>query len=379
MSRVAMLAHSTLPRGGVVHAMSLCEALTALGCEAVLHAPDASGAGFFRRAASATRAFPVAPAPPDMTAMVAQRIADYVGWLRREGNRGFDVFHAHDGISGAALARLKREGLIAGFVRTVHHLDVFSDPRLNAWQDASIREADAVLAVSELWRRRLRDAFGREAAMSGNGVDLGRYNPARGGEDALRARLRLGDGPVFLAVGGVEARKNTRAMLHAFDAVSRETPAARFVVAGGASLLDHKAYQAGFRADLAAMGQRAAAVVLMGPVADAEMPALYRLATALVFASVKEGFCLCVLEAMACGSPVVVSRMAPFTEYLSEGEALFCDPDDPASIAAAMRAAMQPDEARRARGLAVAAQHSWDAVAQRNLALYRRLREPTDA
>ena len=54
MSRVAMLAHSTLPRGGVVHAMSLCEALTALGCEAVLHAPDASGAGFFRRAASAT-------------------------------------------------------------------------------------------------------------------------------------------------------------------------------------------------------------------------------------------------------------------------------------------------------------------------------------
>ena len=62
--RVAMLAHSTLPRGGVVHAMSLSEALTALGVEAVLHAPDAR-----RRRASSARLpakrvpFPVAPAP----------------------------------------------------------------------------------------------------------------------------------------------------------------------------------------------------------------------------------------------------------------------------------------------------------------------------
>ena len=46
------------------------------------------------------------------------------------------------------------------------------------------------------------------------------------------------------------------------------------------------------------------------------MPALYRLACALVFASVNEGFGLAVLEAMACGTPVVVSRIAPFTEYL---------------------------------------------------------------
>ena len=376
MTRVAMLAHSPLPRGGVVHAMSLSEALTALGCEAVLHAPDATGAGFFRRAACATRAFPVALAPPDTTQMVAQRIADYAAWLRREANRGYDVYHAHDGISGAALAQLKRERLIDGFVRTVHHLDAFADPRLNAWQDASIREADALLVVSELWRRRLREEFGRDAAHSGNGVDLTRYSPARGGEDALRARLRLGDGPVFLAVGGVEARKNTRAMLQAFDLLLREAPGARFVIAGGASLLDHSAYQAEFRADLAAMGERTAAVVLTGPVADAEMPALYRLATALVFASLKEGFGLCVLEAMASGTPVVVSRTAPFTEYLSEGDALFCDPYDPASIAAAMRAAMQPDEARRARGFAIAARQGWDAVARRNLALYHRLREP---
>ena len=50
------------------------------------------------------------------------------------------------------------------------------------------------------------------------------------------------------------------------------------------------------------------------------MPALYRLADALVFASLHEGFGLAVLEAMASGTPVVVSHIAPFTEYLGEGD-----------------------------------------------------------
>ncbi len=56
------------------------------------------------------------------------------------------------------------------------------------------------------------------------------------------------------------------------------------------------------------------------------MPGLYRLAHALVFASVKEGFGLCVLEAMASGTPVVVSRIAPFVDYLDPSDALWCDP-----------------------------------------------------
>ena len=315
--RIAMLTHSTLPRGGVVHAMNLSEALGALGAEVVLHAPDAAGAGFFREAACQTRAFPVAPAPPDTLAMVERRIADYVDWLRPDENRGFDLYHAHDGISGGALATLKRKGVIAGFVRTVHHVDAFADPRLEAWQARSIREADALMTVSDLWRRRLREDFGREAVICGNGVDLVRFSPGRDGvERLLRLRWRLGGGPVFLAVGGVEARKNTLRMLAAFASLVRELPTARLVIAGGASLLDHSAYRSEFRAALAAMGAQGAGVVLTGPLADAEMPALYRRASALVFASVKEGFGLCVLEAMACGTPVVVSRIAPFVEYL---------------------------------------------------------------
>ena len=374
-----MLAHSTLPRGGVVHALSLAEALTAEGVECVLHAPDPGGAGFFRKAACETRPFPVAPAPRDMRAMVERRIADYVAWFERPENRGFDLYHAHDGISGNALATLKQAGLIGGFVRTVHHIDVFADPRLEVLQKRSIRKADALMTVSDVWRRRLHEDFGRDAAISGNGVDLQRFSPGDGAD--LRARWRLGAGPVFLAIGGVEARKNTLRMLEAFATFARDLPDARFFIAGGASLLDHGAYQSEFRAALDAMGALADSVILAGPIADAEMPALYRMASALVFASVKEGFGLCVLEAMASGTPVVVSRMAPFLEYLGEGDALFCDPFDPASIASAMREALWPEQATRLRacGLAVAAGHSWRAVAQRTLSLYRRLREPAHA
>ena len=128
--RVAMLTHSTLPRGGVVHAMSLSEALEDLGVETVLHAPDSAGRGFFRKPRCDAIAFPVEPAPRETADMVEQRIDDYLRWFRRPENRGFDLYHAHDGIGANALATLKEEGLIPAFVRTVHHIDDFADPRL---------------------------------------------------------------------------------------------------------------------------------------------------------------------------------------------------------------------------------------------------------
>jgi glycosyltransferase-like protein len=380
--RVAMLTHSTLPRGGVVHAMNLSEALEDLGVETVLHAPDSSGCGFFRNPRCEAIAFPVEPAPRETADMVEQRIDDYLRWFRRLENRGFDLYHTHDGIGGNALATLKEEGLIPAFVRTVHHIDEFSDPRLVARQTRSIVTADALIVVSSLWRENLIARFGREAEIGGNGVDACRYSPhADGSEGELRARLGLGSGPVFLSVGGVEARKNTTRILHAFVEIHRAHPDARLVIAGGASLLDHHAYQAAFGRELTKLREGASAVSLLGPVADADMPGLYRLTSALVFASVKEGFGLCVLEAMASGTPVVVSRIAPFVDYLDPSDALWCDPTDSSSVVGAMRQSLRREVANslRARGPVVAARFGWREVAERHLPVYRRLREPVHA
>ena len=376
--RIAMLAHSTNPRGGVVHAMNLSEALEAQGVRTTLHAPDVSGRGFFRAPECRTAPFAVAPAPSEIFAMVEQRIGEYVNWFRRPEHRRFDLYHAHDGISGNALATLKAQGLIPGYCRTVHHIDDFADTRLASLQERSIVSADALMVVSEEWRGRLNEDYGLAAEVGGNGVDGVRFSPWRDSSDAtLAGRLGLGDGPVLLSVGGVEARKNTIRILQAFAEVARAAPTARLVIAGGASLLDHSRYGEAFREALSSLGACASNVLITGPIDDAEMPALYRLASVLVFASVKEGFGLCVLESLASGTPVVASRIAPFIDFLGADDVLWCDPSDPHSIAAAALSAL--DGHFRTGGPDIAARFSWAAVAKRHLPTYAALAEIVNA
>ena len=378
MMRVAMLAHSVNPRGGVVHAMSLCEALGDLGVEAVLHAPDAARRGFFREARCQTEAFPVAPQATSLREMIAQRIEDYVDWFKPRAHRDFDLYHAHDGISANALIELKRRGLIPGFVRTVHHIDEFDDRRIAFWQHRSIAEADALMVVSEVWRRRVEASFGRSATLGGNGVDLSRFSPNPDGREAkLRARHQLAGGPILLSLGGVEARKNTAVALAAFVELLSTHPDALLVIAGGATLLDHSAYQRAFARDLADLGPAASRVRLLGPVADEDMPALYRLADVYLSPSIKEGFGLCVIEALACERPVAVSQIEPFVGYLRPHEAHWCEPDSPASLASAVRAALRSGAGETGRQ--TAARFPWSAVAARHLPVYQHLCEPAHA
>jgi glycosyltransferase-like protein len=381
--RIAILAHSTNPRGGVVHALELGDALCRIGHEATVHAPDAGGAGFFRPTRCATVSVAASPVGRDVTAMVETRVADYLRHFEIAAHRHFDVWHAQDGISGNALATLRERGLIRGFARTVHHVDAFAEPRLSALQARAIASADRLFVVSRVWRDRLTKEFDGVPHLVGNAVDTQRFSPVSDENDAaLRLLVKLPAGVrSFLAIGGVEKRKNTIAILDAFRLVHARHPSTCLVIAGGASLLDHDAYQAEFAAVLAASSLRQETVIRTGPLPQGLMPALYRAADALVFPSIKEGFGLVVLEAMASGVPVVTSRIAPFTEYLDDGDVLWCDPGDAASIATAMTAAL--DEPARgaviARGFAVAARHDWSRVAQAHLPAYEALAEAAHA
>jgi glycosyltransferase-like protein len=311
--------------------------------------------------------------------MVATRRAAFVRHLSKLLRvQRFDILHAQDSIGGNALADLCDAGAIDSFVRTVHHLDDFDDERLMDWQRRAYERASQVFCVSQTWCDRLLAEHGVAASLVHNGVDLRRYSRTPDASDS-RVATRYGlrpDAPMFLAVGGIEERKNTVRMLEAFTLFQPSMPHAQLVIAGGASLLDHDDYARRFRTLLDASGLHDN-VLITGTVPDADMPALFRAADALLMPSTREGFGMVVLEALASGTPTVVSRIAPFTEYLpadeAEGHCCWADPMSAASIAEAMSRAI---DARHASALAqrlpdVCERFSWQASAQRHELLYR--------
>ncbi len=380
--RIAILTYSTQPRGGVVHACALAEALTEIGHDVVLFAVDDAERDFARPPRCAYRRIAVEPVREGVVAFVRRRIAAYVDYFSQTENalgedaneRTFDIYHAQDGISANALATLVERGVIASFVRTVHHIDDFADADLAALQDRSIARAARCYVVSNLWRKKLKERYGIDAAVVPNGVDLRRFSPVSPAERlALRRELDFGTGPFFVTIGGIEARKNTLGLLEAFALVRAARPNARLIVAGGASVFDHGAYRRAFEARQAELGLGDEAVVVLGVLTDAEIVALLRAADAFVFPSLVEGFGLVVLEALACATPVVTSALAPFTEYLPNDAALLVDPRDPRALATGMLRALQPYVRRRLRanGLDVAGSFTWEASARAHIGHYR--------
>jgi len=211
------------------------------------------------------------------------------------------------------------------------------------------RTADQVLCVSNLWQERLRDEYSHMAGLVHNGVDTARYTSKPAAHDAeLRQRLGMrADCKIILCIGGIEERKNTVRLLEAFVALHARRPDTQLVIAGGASLLDHSAAARTFQQILAQHGMSHGAgqpVLVTGPLADDDMPGLLRIADVTAMPSVREGFGLVVLESLASGTPVVVSRIRPFTDYLAPQDAYWADPLDPTSITVALEQAISQYE-----------------------------------
>ncbi len=390
---VALLTYSTKPRGGVVHTVELAEALHDLGMDVRIYALNKDRGGFYRTPRCPHTLVPAAPPPVGIDAVVEQRIGEFVTGLRSVGAK-HDVWHSQDCISANALAALRAEGRVPHFIRTVHHLDDYDSPYLRACQERSVREADACLSVSAAWQKTLRAELGVDTAIVPNGVSTRRFTRTPDGhEDELRRRLSATGSPLYVTVGGVEPRKNSIGLLRAFIEVRRRLPGAQLVIAGGETLFDYAPYQREFASIARAAGLLPASedgddaprvtpvtpaspppLVLAGVLPDALIPALYRLGDAFVFPSVREGFGLALLEAMASGTPVVSSARPPFTEFLTDGEnALLVDPERTDHLARAMEAILDGGVQLRLRAAATetAACYTWDRSARIAAGVYR--------
>jgi len=378
MLSVGIFTYSTKPRGSVVHAACLAEALQRRGAQVTLYALSKAGDGFFRPLSCDLRLLPAEPAPSDVDALIRQRIAEFrvgIGALEVE----HDVCHAEDCLAANALMAAKAELGGAALVRTVHHVEHFESPYLMDCQNRSVASADLVLSVSQITSREVRATFGREAPVISNGVDLARFAVRSAvDEQKLSGRLGLGAGDiVVLSVGGVEARKNSLAALQAVALAFLHEPRLRWVIAGGASIWEHETYRAEFSRQLALLApELRARIQILGTVSEADLTALYHLSDVLLCPSLQEGFGLCVLEALAAKCAVVVPQGAPFDEYLDDRCATFVDPRSPTQIGSALIRFLRDAPARKRaaeNGYERAQRYSWDLVAERHLARYESL------
>jgi alpha-1,3-rhamnosyl/mannosyltransferase len=238
--------------------------------------------------------------------------------------------------------------------------------------EASLERSRAIVTISQFTRDELLAHFPQLDASrvfaTPLGVDHARFNAARPeAAETLHARLRLP--PRFvLYLGTLEPRKNLQGLLRAYGqlprAMQQEYP---LVLAGVAGW--QRQY---FRSQLDEL-QAAGVVQSLGYVAQEDIPALLRTATLFAFPSLYEGFGLPVLEAAACGTPVLCSRAAALPEVMGEA-AVYVDPAKPEGIAAGIQHLLDDAALRgqlRAAGLERAQQFSWERCAAETLRAYR--------
>jgi glycosyltransferase-like protein len=358
-----------------VHATQLAEALTARGHSVTLYALSKAGDRLYRELSCPVILLPAEPAPSDPDQLILQRVQEVVNGLRTHCSE-HDIYHAEDCLVASGLLAFDAELGCRPIVRTLHHLEHFESAYLRECQRRSIIEADAVACVSHVSQRDVQRELGRICPIIGNGVDAARFerrSPRH--EQALRARLALpSESELVLSVGGVEPRKNSLCALAAMLGVLCRRPHARWLIAGGSSIWEHAAYRAEFREKVGQLPEALRDRILeLGPVSEAELSALYGMSQVLLCPSLHEGFGLCVLEALAARTAVVVSQGEPFSEYLSSNVASFVDPGSASGIAKAVTQLLGDTALRAARaeaGIALARAFSWDRVAGEHELLY---------
>jgi glycosyltransferase involved in cell wall biosynthesis len=380
--RVALIAKPGGARTGVGrYVETLGRQLERAGAEVVPVAPSVPplpGAGYrlLRRLGVDARAF----------------LTNYPIWARYPAA---DLFHLASQNLASLLLFRRPPGPV---VVTVHDIIPYllrGDQRLSSYRGAAdrlfdrlamlgLRRADALIADSRYTMRCLVEQLGiatERIAVVYLGIDHARFRPQPARED-LRARYQLPAGRRYLIyVGSDDPRKNLAALVGALAELRRTWPELELIKVG-------RPHFAAERARLTELARRlgvAAAIHFLDDVPEADLPALYGLAELCAMPSLYEGFGFPVLEAMACGTPVVCASAASLPElagatagagqpagWLFEPAGL----GDSRGLAEALARLLSDADLRaaaRERGLAQAREFQWSGTARGTLDVYRRV------
>ncbi len=286
-----------------------------------------------------------------------------------------DLFHATDFVLAPSKARHT--------LLTVHDLAFLFYPDaamptlqryLNVVVPRSVRRADAIIADSYHTARDLVEQWQvdpQRVMVVQGAVDHQRFRPETSPERLaeVRARYAIGEGPFILALSRLEPRKNFVRLIEAYDQARTSAHLPHKLVIGGSKGWLYDAIFARVQ-ELGLIDY----VHFPGFIDDADLPALYSAAEFFAYPSLYEGFGLPIVEALACGTPVLAADNSCLPEAGGAG-ALYVQAEDVESIAAGLeRLATDPAVRTQLRiaGQAHAATFTWQRSAQQLLEAYRK-------
>jgi glycosyltransferase involved in cell wall biosynthesis len=294
------------------------------------------------------------------------RYAYYPYYASRE--RDFDWVHVADH-SYAHLVPFLRRGRCGVFCHDIDAFRALFEPARRPWSRAlasgtllGLRQARVVFYSTktvrdEILAQRLVPAERLVAAPYGVAAD---FQPLpRADDEALVPR-----GPFVLHVGRLVPRKNPEFLLRIVAAVRRVRPDLQFVQIGGAFTSEHRQL-------LRELGLEDATHQLRD-LSRATLAAYYRRSSAVLLPSLSEGFGIPLIEALACGTPVVASDIAVFRE-VGTGALVYVDPSDLDAWVAAVLAVLGGQGPARTERLSIAARYSWSGYAKTIVSAYAAL------
>jgi len=252
---------------------------------------------------------------------------------------------------------------------------------LNRCIPISFKRAAHIIAVSESTRRDILRQYKKIVPSEKVTATLlavsDDFRPPADGQESARKRantlLKLDDQPYILAVGVLQPRKNLTSLLDAFALMKLGTKATghKLMIVGKRGW-NNQALDDKWNSLPEAVRKE---IVFAGYVSDADLPTLYGGADVFCYPSLYEGFGLPVLEAMACGCPVISARTSSLPEVVGDAGVLLAPTDSEAWARALEKilASSQVQERWRERGLAQAKEFSWKKTAQQTLAVYQNI------
>ncbi len=230
-------------------------------------------------------------------------------------------------------------------------------------------EADAIIAVSEATREDIKKYYGRthNVHVVHHGIDHDRFrvlSPEEkdSGFQKIQQKYPRITKPYILYVGQIQPRKNIIRLIEAFELL--ENKDLQLVIAGGHGWNNAEIYKR------VTTSSKAPSIVVTGAVPDELLPTLYANAETFILPSLQEGFGIPLIEAAACGAPIVTSNRSSMKE-IAEGTGVLVNPEDPSSISTGIQEALRNKKEYSQKSIAMASRFSWNKTAEQTLRLLK--------